>query len=285
MRRSRRAQRGSLGEAHRRRVGMRGARRWSFSSASATGCDEFSIGAAPTSSPGRWAADRPATRTRSRSTRRVSSASLSSGSRRPSSRSIRGRRSSSRSGRGASSPSASRRDRSRASSSTRPASLAAVRGAAASLRPSTSATTGFSSRCERAIRSRCVVSTPFGPGSAVTTGTCAPELFCGQADARVLQSAGINAAPKVVTSNVNELTEGVKNGSIDAVLLPRTDLRAVITQHRDSPDPEHLSDRLPDGAVPKWRPRRSVRAVAADGAQPHARPCDSRECSRSTTSR
>jgi molybdate transport system substrate-binding protein len=70
----------------------------------------------------------------------------------------------------------------------------------------------------------------FGPNSAVTTGICAPELFCGQADARVLQSAGINAAPKVVTSNVTELTDGVKNGSIDAVLLLRSDLRAVITK-------------------------------------------------------
>jgi molybdate transport system substrate-binding protein len=75
----------------------------------------------------------------------------------------------------------------------------------------------------------------FGPGSAVSTGTCAPELFCGQADAQVLKSAGVNAAPKVVTSNVNELTDGVRNGSIDAVLLPRSDLRAVITSIETPP--------------------------------------------------
>jgi molybdate transport system substrate-binding protein len=75
----------------------------------------------------------------------------------------------------------------------------------------------------------------FGPGSAVTTGTCSPELFCGQVDGRVLQTAGINAAPKVVTSNVSELTDGVKNGSIDAVLLPRSDLRAVITSIETPP--------------------------------------------------
>jgi molybdate transport system substrate-binding protein len=75
----------------------------------------------------------------------------------------------------------------------------------------------------------------FGPGSAVTTGTCAPELFCGQVDARVLESAGINAAPKVVTSNVAELTDGVKNGSIDAILLPRTDLRGVLRNIQTPP--------------------------------------------------
>jgi molybdate transport system substrate-binding protein len=69
----------------------------------------------------------------------------------------------------------------------------------------------------------------FGANSAFTTGTCAPDIFCGQAGAQVLRSAGVNAAPRVVTSNVNELTDGVKDGSIDAILLPRSDLRAVIT--------------------------------------------------------
>jgi len=77
----------------------------------------------------------------------------------------------------------------------------------------------------------------FGPNSAITTGTCAPDIFCGQADGRVLQSAGVNAAPKVVTSNVTELTTGVANGSIDAVLLPRSDLRAVITLIETPPFP------------------------------------------------
>jgi molybdate transport system substrate-binding protein len=77
----------------------------------------------------------------------------------------------------------------------------------------------------------------FGPNSAVSTGTCAPDIFCGQADAQVLKSAGVNAAPKIVTSDVNELVQGVKNGSIDAVLLPRTDLRAVITSIETPPIP------------------------------------------------
>jgi molybdate transport system substrate-binding protein len=77
----------------------------------------------------------------------------------------------------------------------------------------------------------------FGPNSAVTSGTCSPDIFCGQADARTLQSAGVNAAPKVVTSNVTELTDGVKNGSIDAVLLPRSELRAVITRIETPPIP------------------------------------------------
>jgi molybdate transport system substrate-binding protein len=77
----------------------------------------------------------------------------------------------------------------------------------------------------------------FGPGSAVTTGACAPELFCGQADGQVLKSAGVNAAPTVVSSDVNELTQGVTNGSIDAVLLPRSDLRAVITRIETPPIP------------------------------------------------
>jgi molybdate transport system substrate-binding protein len=69
----------------------------------------------------------------------------------------------------------------------------------------------------------------FAAGSAVTTGICTPDLFCGQAGQRVLQAARINAAPKVVTSDANELAQGVKNGSIDAVLLPRTDIRSVLT--------------------------------------------------------
>jgi molybdate transport system substrate-binding protein len=69
----------------------------------------------------------------------------------------------------------------------------------------------------------------FGPGSPVVTGICAPELFCGRADAQALQRAGVNPAPKVVASSVSELTDGVKSGRIDAVLLLRTDLRSVLT--------------------------------------------------------
>jgi molybdate transport system substrate-binding protein len=69
----------------------------------------------------------------------------------------------------------------------------------------------------------------FAPGSPVVTGMCAPELLCGRADAQALQSAGVSAAPKVVSSNVSELTDGLKTGRIDAALLLRTDLRSVLT--------------------------------------------------------
>jgi molybdate transport system substrate-binding protein len=73
----------------------------------------------------------------------------------------------------------------------------------------------------------------FGAGSPVITGICAPELLCGRADAQALQKAGVNAAPKVVASNVSELTDGVKTGRIDAVLMLRTDLRSVLTSTKN----------------------------------------------------
>jgi molybdate transport system substrate-binding protein len=69
----------------------------------------------------------------------------------------------------------------------------------------------------------------FANGSPVNSGICAPELVCGRADAEVLRQAGVNAAPKVVTNNVSDLTEGVATGRIDAVLALRTELRRVIT--------------------------------------------------------
>jgi molybdate transport system substrate-binding protein len=68
----------------------------------------------------------------------------------------------------------------------------------------------------------------FAAGSPVVTGMCAPELLCGRADAQTLQRAGVSAAPKVVSSNVVELTDGIKSKNIDAVLMLRTDLRSVL---------------------------------------------------------
>ena len=76
----------------------------------------------------------------------------------------------------------------------------------------------------------------FGGGDLIT-GICAPELLCGKAGAQALQGAGVTAAPKVVTSNVGELTDGLKSGRIDAVLLLRTDLRSVLTSIRTPPIP------------------------------------------------
>jgi molybdate transport system substrate-binding protein len=80
----------------------------------------------------------------------------------------------------------------------------------------------------------------FGPGSPINTGICARDVFCGQADAIALDGARVNAAPKVVTSNVSELTDGVKSGRIDAVLLLRTDLRSVLTSITNIPVPQHF---------------------------------------------
>jgi molybdate transport system substrate-binding protein len=68
----------------------------------------------------------------------------------------------------------------------------------------------------------------FAGSPDITTGICAPELLCGRAGAQALQRAGITASPTIVTSNIDELTEGVKTGRIDAVLLLRTDLRRVL---------------------------------------------------------
>jgi molybdate transport system substrate-binding protein len=69
----------------------------------------------------------------------------------------------------------------------------------------------------------------FAASSPLVTGICAPELLCGRLDAQALQRAGVAPAPKVVASTVGELTDGVKTGRIDAVLLPRTELRGVLT--------------------------------------------------------
>jgi len=78
----------------------------------------------------------------------------------------------------------------------------------------------------------------FGGGSAVNTGMCAQQEFCGGAAAYALKAAGVIAAPKVVTNNVGDLTDGVKAGSIDAVLLPRTDVRSVLTSITNLPLPQ-----------------------------------------------
>lgn len=65
----------------------------------------------------------------------------------------------------------------------------------------------------------------FGGGSPITTGVCRPELLCGRAGAQALERAGVNPAPTVVTTNIDELVDGVKTGRIDAVLALRSDLR------------------------------------------------------------
>jgi molybdate transport system substrate-binding protein len=75
----------------------------------------------------------------------------------------------------------------------------------------------------------------FAAGSSITTGICAPELLCGRVGAQALQHAGVNPAPAVVTSNITELTDGVKTGRIDAVLVLRTDLRRVLTRITNIP--------------------------------------------------
>jgi molybdate transport system substrate-binding protein len=80
----------------------------------------------------------------------------------------------------------------------------------------------------------------FGGGSTITTGICAPELLCGRAGAHTLERAGVKAAPTMVTTNIDELTEGVKTGRIDAVLALRSDLRRVIRFIETPPAPAQL---------------------------------------------
>jgi molybdate transport system substrate-binding protein len=75
----------------------------------------------------------------------------------------------------------------------------------------------------------------FAAGSPITTGICAPELVCGRVGAQALHHVGVNPAPTVVTSNIAELTDGVKTGRIDAVLMLRTDLRRVLTKITNIP--------------------------------------------------
>ncbi len=84
----------------------------------------------------------------------------------------------------------------------------------------------------------------FGSGSPVNSGICSPQLFCGRAAAEVLQHAGVNAAPKVVTNNIGDLTDGVARGRIDAVLLMRSDLRSVLTSISTLPTPPQASYRV-----------------------------------------
>ena len=122
----------------------------------------------------------------------------------------------------------------------------------------------------------------FGAGSPITTGICAPELLCGRAGAQALERAGVNAAPTVVTSNVDELTDGVKTGRIDAVLALRTDLRRVIDQYQDACDPRTERYRV-DYQMPQFR-RPAVRAISSSSGcrdrRALVRSCDSRECFR-----
>jgi molybdate transport system substrate-binding protein len=73
--------------------------------------------------------------------------------------------------------------------------------------------------------------------SALNTGICGPELFCGKLDTLVLDGVGVKTTPKVVTNNVGELTDGLKNGQIDAVLLLRTDLRSALANITTPPMP------------------------------------------------
>jgi molybdate transport system substrate-binding protein len=84
----------------------------------------------------------------------------------------------------------------------------------------------------------------FRSGSAQTTGICSTQLPCGYADAQALQRAGVNPTATVVTDNVVELTDGVKAGRIDAVLLLRTDIRPVLTSILDVPIPPESKIRL-----------------------------------------
>jgi molybdate transport system substrate-binding protein len=84
----------------------------------------------------------------------------------------------------------------------------------------------------------------FGGGSPITTGVCGPELLCGRAGAEALQRAGVNPAPTVVTTNVDELTDGVKTGRIDAVLALRTNLRRVIPSITTPPIPDQSRYRV-----------------------------------------
>jgi molybdate transport system substrate-binding protein len=84
----------------------------------------------------------------------------------------------------------------------------------------------------------------FGSGSPLNSGICSPQLLCGRADAEVLQHAGVNAAPKVVTNNIGELTDGVAHGRIDAVLLMRSDLRSVLTSISTLQTPPEASYRV-----------------------------------------
>jgi molybdate transport system substrate-binding protein len=68
----------------------------------------------------------------------------------------------------------------------------------------------------------------FAAGSPYTSGLCAQQLPCGVAGAQTLQRAGVNAAPKVVASNVNELVAGVRGGRVDGALMLRRETRGSI---------------------------------------------------------
>jgi molybdate transport system substrate-binding protein len=84
----------------------------------------------------------------------------------------------------------------------------------------------------------------FASASPFTTGICARELACGYGGAAALQRAGVNPAPKVVASDVSQLTDGVTRGQIDAVLLFRTQLRSVLTGITTPPLPPATDIRI-----------------------------------------
>jgi molybdate transport system substrate-binding protein len=92
----------------------------------------------------------------------------------------------------------------------------------------------------------------FANGSPVSSGICAPELLCGRADAQVFERAGVSAAPRVVTNNIGELTDGVAKRRIDAVLLLRSDLRSVLTSIMTLQPPPQAEYRI-DYQMAKFR--------------------------------
>jgi molybdate transport system substrate-binding protein len=70
----------------------------------------------------------------------------------------------------------------------------------------------------------------FAAGSPYTSGLCAQQLPCGVAGAQTLQRAGVNAAPKVTVSNVDELLAGVRGGRVDGALMLRSETRRALAR-------------------------------------------------------
>ncbi|WP_165065351.1 molybdate ABC transporter substrate-binding protein [Marisediminicola senii] len=63
--------------------------------------------------------------------------------------------------------------------------------------------------------------------TALTIALCAPEVPCGAASTRVLDAAGITAAPDTLETDVRAALTKVELGEVDAALVYRTDVLAA----------------------------------------------------------
>jgi len=75
----------------------------------------------------------------------------------------------------------------------------------------------------------------------LTIALCAPQVPCGAASARVLDAAGVRAAPDTLEQDVRAALTKVRLGEVDAALVYRTDVLAGGTEVEGIPVPQNTA--------------------------------------------